>query len=67
MSNRGAVITLPERLASQQSRIIKPGNRADLALWKVSAAAELCYQFGVNPLRSRIFAGTADIPLLAAK
>lgn len=54
-------------LGSQSSGEIKAGNRADLALWKVSAAAELCYQFGMNPLRSRIFAGTADIPLLAAK
>ena len=30
---------------------LKEGMRADLALWQVNDAAELTYQFGVNPLR----------------
>lgn len=54
-------------LGSTTSGVIKAGNRADFALWKVSEAAELCYQFGVNPLHNRIFGGVADNTLLTAK
>ncbi|EKE76995.1 amidohydrolase family protein, partial [Gallaecimonas xiamenensis] len=27
------------------------GKQADLALWDISEPAELCYQFGVRPLK----------------
>ena len=36
---------------------IKPGFRADLAIWDVSNPAELPYRIGGNPLHSRIFGG----------
>ena len=36
---------------------IRPGLRADLAIWDVSDPAELSYRIGANPLHSRIFGG----------
>ncbi|MEM7073919.1 MAG: imidazolonepropionase [Pseudomonadota bacterium] len=36
---------------------IAPGMRADLAIWNVSAPAELSYAIGGNPLYARIFGG----------
>lgn len=36
---------------------IKPGMRADLAVWDVSEPAELSYRIGINPLHKRIFGG----------
>ena len=36
---------------------IKVGFDADLALWDITQPAELCYQFGVNPLTSLIKQG----------
>lgn len=40
-----------QALGSQQSGTLAVGQHADLALWQVQSPAELCYQFGVNPLR----------------
>ncbi|HZH27047.1 MAG TPA: imidazolonepropionase [Azospirillaceae bacterium] len=36
------------------------GKRADFVLWDISGPAELAYQFGVNPLRRRVFAGVTS-------
>jgi imidazolonepropionase len=36
---------------------IKPGLRADLAIWNVEHPAELAYRIGFNPLWKRIFGG----------
>jgi imidazolonepropionase len=36
---------------------LEPGKRCDLAIWDVSAPAELVYRMGFNPLHSRIFGG----------
>lgn len=38
---------------------IRPGLRADLAVWDVAHPAELSYRIGVNPLHKRIFGGAA--------
>ena len=37
--------------------MLKVGFDADLALWNIEQPAELCYQFGVNPLSSLFKAG----------
>jgi imidazolonepropionase len=44
-------------LGLQDTGIIAPGMRADLALWDVETPAELSYRIGVNPLHTRIFGG----------
>ncbi|RUO23887.1 imidazolonepropionase [Aliidiomarina minuta] len=49
-------------LGSAQQGTIEVGKQADLALWKVRAPAELCYQFGVNPLQKLWQAGTEVTP-----
>ncbi len=36
---------------------LKVGMRADLALWQMSTPEELCYEFGINRLVKRWFAG----------
>lgn len=36
---------------------IKPGQRADIAIWNVTEPAELAYRMAVNPLHQRIFGG----------
>lgn len=36
---------------------IKPGMRADLAIWDIEEPAELAYRMGVNRLHKRIFGG----------
>jgi imidazolonepropionase len=36
---------------------LEPGKRCDLAIWDISAPAELVYRMGFNPLHSRIFGG----------
>jgi len=36
---------------------VRPGARADLAVWDVGHPAELAYRIGFNPLNRRIFAG----------
>ena len=37
--------------------MLRPGLRADLALWDVTHPAELAYRIGFNPLHRRIFGG----------
>lgn len=39
---------------------IRPGLRADLAVWNVKHPAELSYRIGFNSLRSRIFGGNLE-------
>ncbi len=36
---------------------LRPGLRADLAVWNVESPAELSYRIGFNPLHQRIFGG----------
>lgn len=38
--------------------VIKPGARADLAVWDVESPAELSYRIGFNPLYKRVFGGS---------
>lgn len=33
--------------------VLKAGNKADINLWNISSPAEICYQFGINPLAQR--------------
>ncbi|XDZ66022.1 imidazolonepropionase [Alphaproteobacteria bacterium LSUCC0684] len=44
-------------LGLSDTGIIRPGLRADLALWDVAQPAELSYRIGLNPLHLRLFAG----------
>ena len=44
-------------LGLSDSGMIKPGLRADLAIWDVEHPAELSYRIGFNPLHQRIFGG----------
>ncbi|MEE9389481.1 MAG: imidazolonepropionase [Paracoccaceae bacterium] len=37
--------------------VLRPGARADLAIWDVKTPAELSYRIGSNPLHTRIYAG----------
>jgi imidazolonepropionase len=39
---------------------IEPGKSADFAVWNCATPAELVYRIGFNPLRQRIFKGTAQ-------
>ncbi len=40
---------------------LKVGYDADIALWQIQQPAELCYQFGVNPLKSLYINGKETI------
>ena len=44
-------------LGVSDSGMLRPGLRADLALWDVAHPAELAYRIGFNPLYRRIFGG----------
>lgn len=44
-------------LGDQGQGTIAVGQRADLALWNLSAPEEICYEFGINPLHSLWIAG----------
>ncbi|WP_299867144.1 imidazolonepropionase [uncultured Hoeflea sp.] len=44
-------------LGLEDAGLIKPGYRADLAIWDVEHPAELAYRIGFNPLWRRIFGG----------
>lgn len=44
-------------LGLDDTGVISPGRRADLAIWNVSNPAELAYRIGFNPLERRIFGG----------
>jgi imidazolonepropionase len=42
-------------LGLDDAGVIKPGYRADLAIWDVEHPAELAYRIGFNPLWRRDF------------
>ena len=44
-------------LGLDDTGVIAPGKRADLAVWDVAQPAELAYRIGFNPLHRRIFGG----------
>ena len=44
-------------LGVSDTGMLRPGLRADLALWDVAHPAELAYRIGFNPLHCRIFGG----------
>lgn len=44
-------------LGLDDTGVIAPGKRADLAVWDVAEPAELAYRIGYNPLHRRIFGG----------
>ncbi len=46
--------------------ILRPGARADLALWEVETPAELAYWIGANPCRGVIRAGATNDPRLSS-
>lgn len=49
-------------LGNHCSGVIAAGREANLALWDAQDPAELCYQFGVNPLAARWFQGRLSRP-----
>ncbi len=49
----GATVNAARALGLAEDRgTLEAGRRADLALWRISRPAELCYWLGLNPLRS---------------
>lgn len=44
-------------LGMEDAGMIRPGLRADLAIWDIEHPAELAYRIGFNPLWKRIFGG----------
>ena len=46
-----------QALGLNDTGVIAPGKRADLAIWDVGQPAELAYRIGYNPLHRRIFGG----------
>ena len=46
---RGVTVNAARALGSRDRGALKVGNRADLALWRIDAPAELAYAFGSNP------------------
>ncbi|WP_170467810.1 imidazolonepropionase [Ruegeria arenilitoris] len=44
-------------LGLDDTGVLTPGQRADLAVWDVSHPAELSYRIGFNPLHKRVFGG----------
>ncbi len=53
----GATRNAARALGLADSGMIRPGLRADLAVWDVAHPAELAYRIGFNPLYRRILAG----------
>ena len=54
---RGVTRHAARALGLSDRGVIKPGARADLAIWDVQHPAELSYRIGFNPLHARIFGG----------
>ncbi len=52
---RGVTIHAARALGLKDCGMIKPGLRADLAIWDVRHPAELSYRIGYNPLHARMF------------
>jgi imidazolonepropionase len=46
-------------LGLEDMGVVRPGMRADLAIWNISHPAELAYRIGFNPLAKRIFGGVS--------
>lgn len=53
----GVTRSAARALGLEDAGQIKPGLRADLAIWNVEHPAELAYRIGFNPLWKRIFGG----------
>ena len=53
----GVTRNAAKALGLHDTGMLRPGLRADLALWNVSHPAELAYRVGFNPLSMRIFGG----------
>lgn len=56
---RGVTRNAARALGLSDVGMIKPGLRAELAVWDIRHPAELAYRIGFNPLHSRIFGGTS--------
>jgi imidazolonepropionase len=54
---RGATLHAARALGLADCGMIRPGLRADFAVWDITHPAELAYRIGFNPLHSRIFGG----------
>ena len=54
---RGATQHAARALGLADCGMIRPGLRADFAVWDIKHPAELAYRIGFNPLHSRIFGG----------
>lgn len=54
---RGATQHAARAIGLDDCGMIRPGLRADLAVWDIKHPAELAYRIGFNPLHSRIFGG----------
>jgi imidazolonepropionase len=54
----GATRHAAQALGLKDRGMLRPGLRADLAIWNVAEPAELSYRIGVNPLHTRIHGGT---------
>ena len=60
---RGVTVNAAKALGMHgQVGEVKAGMKADLALWDIQDAAELTYQFGVNPLIKRWYDGVVHVP-----
>ena len=53
----GATRHAAAALGLDDTGLIAPGMRADLAIWDVEHPAELAYRIGFNPLHERLFGG----------
>jgi imidazolonepropionase len=53
----GVTRNAAKALGLHDTGMLRPGLRADLALWNVTHPAELAYRVGFNPLYMRIFGG----------
>ncbi len=56
---RGVTVHAAQALGLHDRGRIATGLRADLAVWDAEHPRELCYRFGHNPLRWRVFEGVA--------
>ncbi|MEQ9243531.1 imidazolonepropionase [Roseovarius indicus] len=53
----GVTRNAAQALGLDDTGVIAPGKRADLAVWDVAQPAELAYRIGFNPLNRRFFGG----------
>ncbi|MGE0846519.1 MAG: imidazolonepropionase [Flavobacteriaceae bacterium] len=54
----GATREAARALGLDDTGVIEPGRRADIAIWNAGHPAELAYRIGFNPLNERIFGGS---------